>query len=57
METMTKDQMVQFLRGMNAKKQFLSDEKKRLKGSIESLNASVSAGILMYSIMSARSPV
>ena len=28
-----------------------------MKGSIESLNASVSAGILMYSIMSARSPV
>ncbi|MBR2596270.1 MAG: 23S rRNA (guanosine(2251)-2'-O)-methyltransferase RlmB [Solobacterium sp.] len=28
-----------------------------MKGTIESLNASVSAGILMYSIMSARSPV
>ena len=42
METMTKDQMVQFLRGMNAKKQFLSDEKKRLKGSIESLEEAIS---------------
>ena len=42
METMTKDQMVQFLRGMNAKKQFLCDEKKRLKGSIESLEEAIS---------------
>ncbi len=41
MEKMTKDEMIQFLKGMRKQKEYLETEKDRLKGSVETLEEAI----------------
>ena len=41
MERMTKAEMIDFLKNMNRKERILADEKKRLRGSVETLEEAI----------------
>ena len=41
MEKMTKDEMIEFLKGMNRREQILEEEKKRLRGSVETMEEAI----------------
>lgn len=41
MERMTRAEMITFLRGMNRKQEFLEEEKRRLRGSIETMEEAI----------------
>ena len=41
MEKMTEDEMIEFLKGMNRREQILEEEKKRLRGSVETMEEAI----------------
>ena len=41
MNTMTRDEMIEFLKGMDCRKKLLDEEKSRIRGSVETMQEAI----------------